>query len=88
MIGPDDALRELWVLERPEAEQTILKLPIVGAVYIILAIADDDEVRILHIDIDRGYHTCAVLHWIKVTQLRNINIFIWLTGCFTALECE
>jgi len=48
-------LREIRVLEGPEAEQTWLELAVINAVNVELTIANSNKVRIGLIDIDAGY---------------------------------
>ena len=53
VVSPDDSLGELRVLERPEAEKTGLEQPVIGAVDVVLTITDSNQIRVLHIDVDR-----------------------------------
>ena len=52
MVSLDDSLWELGVLKCPEAKETRLEEPVIGAVDVILTVADSDQVGVLHIDVN------------------------------------
>ena len=52
VVSFDYAFWELRVLKCPEAKETRLKKPVIGAVDVILTVADSDQVGVLHVDIN------------------------------------
>jgi hypothetical protein len=54
VLGPDDLLGELGVLEGPEAEETGLQLAVIRAVDVVLSVTDGDQVGIGDVDVDAG----------------------------------
>lgn len=62
VVSSDDSLRELGVLEGPEAEKTGLEQFVICAVDVELTVAHCDQVWVLNIDIDTGDHT-AFCFW-------------------------
>ena len=88
VISANDALRELRILQRPKAQQTAHQLFVICAVDIVLAVTDNNQVRVLHVHIDGGNHTSTVGLWIQVFHFRHSDVLVWLAGRFAALKCK
>ena len=90
VVSADDTLGELGVLERPEAQETRLEKPVVGAVDVVLTIANDDEVWVLHVDVDTGDHTTVSVRALEREQMVErdlvfLDLFIVLLLLFLLL---
>ena len=57
VICVNNALGEFGVLKGPEAEKTWLEFFVISAVDIVLAVTDNNKVRVLTVDVDSGDHS-------------------------------
>ena len=74
MVSPNDTFRELRVLKSPEAQETGLEEPIIGAIDVVLTVADRDQVRVLNIYIDRRHHAAFSVSEFECEEVLQVDL--------------